>query len=58
MKMRKAWYVVWSDGTKWLVDCAREIEEHRREGFHTIVPIRVLGTSKAYCSSCNLNLHR
>lgn len=55
MKLRKAWYVVWSDGTAWRVDCLRDIAAHRKAGIHRIVPIRVMGP-KWPCGSCELNM--
>jgi len=61
MKMINAWYVMWTDGTKWLVDCPREIGEHRkriaRDGSgHKIITIRKMG-KRASCTACNLNMH-
>jgi hypothetical protein len=55
--MRKGWKIVWSDGTEWLVDCVREMHEHKRAGRHTIVPIRIMGKKRSLCGACAMGMH-
>lgn len=55
MKIRKGWYIVWSDGTEWKGDCSKWAEEGRRLG-HKVIPIQIMG-KRWPCGECLLHMH-
>lgn len=51
MKMRKGFYIVWPDGTKWKGDCPGWAAEGVRLGYR-LEHIRILGRREP-CPSCS-----
>lgn len=51
MKLRKGWFIVWPDGTKWAEDCPRLAHRPLMPGARR-VSIRILGNGAWPCAYC------
>lgn len=51
VKIRRGWFIVWPDGSKWLEDCPELASKPLMPGA-VRVPIRILGFGRWPCSYC------